>query len=248
MNKIFQKLARKIFSKGALAVTFAVFAGCTVSGPFGTFSSLSILDRAMLWAPMVFFALVIGGLCCETVWRWTSQRDPVLRGITTALCFTVAYTPVVYLCAAFANSAEVKMQATPLEVVTFIFAFALILTLYIIFASGKAQAEPQPLPRLYARLPKIGSERISRMTVRDHYVHVCMDNGDEHRILMRFADAVNEMDGVPGFCTHRSHWVARNAAVRATRKGSKEILVLQCGDEVPVSKTYRQNVVAAGLL
>lgn len=140
------------------------------------------------------------------------------------------------------------MQSTPVEVSLFIFGFALILSIYIIFADARRQQNPALLPRLYSRLPEVGPERITRLTVKDHYVHVCLDNGIEHRLLMRFADAVNEMDGAPGFCTHRSHWVSKCAAVRAERRGHKEILVLDCGLEVPVSKTYRNNLVAAGFL
>ena len=75
-----------------------------------------------------------------------------------------------------------------------------------------------------------------------------LSDGDAHRLLMRFKDAVREMDDADGFCVHRSHWVAREAVQSAIKDGQKEFVILTTGDRIPVSKTYRENVVLAGFL
>ena len=104
------------------------------------------------------------------------------------------------------------------------------------------------LPRLYSRLPQIGKARISRISVDDHYTVVYLDDGTSVRLLLRFADSVKEMDETEGFLTHRSHWVAAGYIESAVREGAKEFLVMNCGEKVPVSKTYRANAVHTGLL
>ena len=202
----------------------------------------------MFWGPLVFAALVVGGLGCETIWRWTSRRDPAIRSIITSIAFAICYTPILICVVETGILGETQTRYTALEIFLLVFAFGLILSAYIVYADLARRSRARPLPKLYSRLPDIGTARIERMTVKDHYVHVFLDDGQVHRLLMRFSDAVNEMDGVPGFCTHRSHWVTQKAAQKALRRGGKEYVVLTCGLEVPVSKTYRNNVVAAGLL
>ena len=61
------------------------------------------------------------------------------------------------------------------------------------------------LPRIYARLQDIGGARVARLSVSDHYTNVYLSDGRTQRLLMRFVDAVREMDDTPGFCTYRSH-------------------------------------------
>ena len=67
-------------------------------------------------------------------------------------------------------------------------------------------------------------------------------------IRLRFGDAIEEMDPVDGFCTHRSHWVARQAVSGAERERGKIFLRLENGDRVPVSRTYMPDLEEAGLL
>ncbi|WP_353343006.1 LytTR family DNA-binding domain-containing protein [Litorivita sp. NS0012-18] len=107
---------------------------------------------------------------------------------------------------------------------------------------------PSALPRLAERLPKgedLGG--ILRLTVKDHFVDVVGRSGRE-RLRMRFADAIKEMEPVEGYCIHRSHWVAAGAIDSVRREGGKVYLCLTNGDEVPVSRKYRPDLEAAGVL
>jgi hypothetical protein len=116
------------------------------------------------------------------------------------------------------------------------------------------QAEPVAVdmaragrPRLYARC---GDEagRIMRLTVDDHYVIAVFETGQQYRLLMRFADAVREMEGQDGFCTHRSHWVSAHAVLRAYRVRDRDLVELVDGTTLPVSRTYRDVLVSRGFL
>jgi DNA-binding LytR/AlgR family response regulator len=103
-------------------------------------------------------------------------------------------------------------------------------------------------PRLFARLGCVEGRRVLRLTVDDHYVIVGFADGGEQRLLMRFADAVREMEGQDGFLTHRSHWVSADSVVRAWRSGGRDIVELVDGSTVPVSRTYRATLESRGLL
>ncbi|MCM2560602.1 LytTR family transcriptional regulator [Lutimaribacter sp. EGI FJ00015] len=110
-----------------------------------------------------------------------------------------------------------------------------------------AQLEEPPRPRLYRRLEGQDIGEVLHLTASGHFVTVTGDRAT-HKIRMRFADAVNEMDPVDGLCTHRSHWVARAAVSDHRRASGKLFIVLKNGMEVPVSRTYRPGLEKAGLI
>ena len=70
--------------------------------------------------------------------------------------------------------------------------------------------------------------------MQDHYVEVHTAAGSE-LLLLRFRDALREVEGVDGLQVHRSHWVARNAVARVERRrgGGRVALRLVNGSKVP---------------
>lgn len=107
---------------------------------------------------------------------------------------------------------------------------------------------PQPVERsrMHRRLAEMGvhGTEVFSMSMQDHYVEVFTDAGSQ-LVLMRLTDAILELDGVPGLRVHRSHWVA-NAQMKDLRKsGNRWFLDLHNGGELPVSKTYLDEVQAA---
>ena len=79
----------------------------------------------------------------------------------------------------------------------------------------------------------------------DHYVKVYTDKGT-HLVLMRFKDAMQALESFPGIQTHRSWWVAHEAVVKVNKEQRKLNLVLQNELTVPVSRTFSEQVKAAG--
>ncbi|ESP91981.1 MULTISPECIES: LytTR family DNA-binding domain-containing protein [Pseudoalteromonas] len=75
----------------------------------------------------------------------------------------------------------------------------------------------------------------------DHYLKVITDKG-EHLLLMRFKDALLQLHEFPGFQTHRSWWVAKEAVDSTKKDGRKLVLILSNGLEVPVSQTFMHNI------
>ncbi|MEY8839506.1 LytTR family DNA-binding domain-containing protein [Cribrihabitans sp. XS_ASV171] len=102
-------------------------------------------------------------------------------------------------------------------------------------------------PRLERRLPNEFSGDVLRLTVEDHSVCVVTTEGN-HVIRMRFTDAIDEMEPMRGYCTHRSHWVAETAIESVERQSGRISLRLINGDVVPVSRKYRPALEEAGIV
>lgn len=95
--------------------------------------------------------------------------------------------------------------------------------------------------RFLARLPPRLGNRLLHLRMRDHYVEAHTELGSE-LVLMRFSDALKELDGLEGMRVHRSHWVATDAVSRVVHEGGRTFLELQNGERVPVSRPYRSAI------
>jgi DNA-binding LytR/AlgR family response regulator len=80
----------------------------------------------------------------------------------------------------------------------------------------------------------VGSDLLA-ISAEDHYVRVHAAAGSQ-LLLMRFADAVAEVEDLPGVRAHRSWWVARDAIVGAIPNGRQMKLQLANGLAVPVAR------------
>ena len=105
--------------------------------------------------------------------------------------------------------------------------------------------EPAPLgpprPKFLARVPARLGEQVLALEAEDHYVRVHTPLGST-LILMRFADAIAEMDGADGLKTHRSWWVAKAAVRDFVSRGRRMDLVLEGGLTAPVTREAASQV------
>lgn len=96
--------------------------------------------------------------------------------------------------------------------------------------------EHPALCRLAARLPPADRGRICCLSMEDHYVRVHTEAGSQ-LLLMRFSDAIAELDGLPGLRVHRSWWIAEGVADALDRSG--RTAAFRVGHiTVPVSRPY----------
>ena len=100
-----------------------------------------------------------------------------------------------------------------------------------------AVAGPGPQVPFLSRLPARLGRDLLHLHMQDHYVEAHTGKGST-LVLMRFRDALREVDGIDGMQVHRSHWVAATAVVRMVRRGGRVFLKLTNGAEVPVSRTF----------
>jgi DNA-binding LytR/AlgR family response regulator len=97
-------------------------------------------------------------------------------------------------------------------------------------------------PNFLERLPlKLRGAEVWAVEAEDHYLRLHTSKGQD-LILLRLADAIDELAGIEGAQVHRSWWVARDAIADARRGDGRATLVLKDGSEVPVSRTYARII------
>ncbi len=247
MKEFFVAVWNSSFRPYHIIVAFFVLVGFIFSGPFGTFGVMSIPERTIYWAPHIFIALIAGGFTYEVIHRLLPPASRIVRGFLCVSLFTAIYTPIDFTISHMALFGRPALVITFWNLVLIDLIWTSIVVALIIISTQNWNSDPKiERPRLYARLPEGTVSEIAHITVSDHYTVINLSDQTELRILMRFADAVKEMDDTRGFCIHRSHWVAAKQIQTAKRVGNREFVELSYGKEVPVSKTYRENLVAAG--
>ena len=96
-------------------------------------------------------------------------------------------------------------------------------------------------PALLRRLPPDLGTDLVRVSACDHYVQVQTRAGAT-LILLRLADALDELAGVPGMQIHRSHWVAHGAMAAVVVEQRRPLLVLDDGQRLPISRSRLSHV------
>ena len=112
--------------------------------------------------------------------------------------------------------------------------------------AGEGEAATPAAP-LLARLPEPKRGALRHLRMQDHYVEVHTERGME-MVLLRFRDALREVEGAEGMQVHRSHWVARAAVAGVERHGGRVSLRLVDGARVPVSRSFVPALRAHGWL
>ena len=251
----------------ALVALVALFA---FIGPFGTYDSLGVSDRIGYWAVAMGGNWLVCGSIMTLALVAAGGRSLRRRVLVTAAAAPVAAAPgtgVVFAAEAlfrpgYAEPVGVPMIYLSVAVLMLVIGLAVVAVMEArrgqadrsvagpaseeVGESG-ARAGPAPGARFLDRLPeKLGRDLVYLKTA-DHYVEAFTTAGST-LVLMRFADAVAELDGVGGLRVHRSYWVARRHVVCADRSHGRTTLRLTGGHEVPVSRTYMATVRGAGLL
>lgn len=241
-------------------------------GPFGTWASLTIFDRLVFWATTVG----ANWLVAHVVFRVTIQsfaarnRSPWIALVLAALATALPGTGTVWLVVA------IYLGYQPSDMLGIIDLYAKVFVLHFVIGSlvyqlieksvrsrevaREANAlepsplgertgdEPAPAPEanLLTRLPAHSRAELLHLRMQDHYVEVHTAAGSE-LLLLRFRDALREVEQVNGLQVHRSHWVARNAiAGIERRRGGRIILRLVNGNRVPVSRSFAPALKAHG--
>lgn len=246
---------------GASQLTYAIwFFGsfaATVGAPFGTHDIGSFWTRWAYWAVVV----VASGLCATLLRRGTRRLfdsdGTIWADVALVVLMTMIFSPFLWLFTQVALSATQPTLPTILDMAKYVSVVSLVVCAVRRLTLGPetdrrpnigtANAPLAQEPRLVRRLPSSFDGVILRLNVCDHHVKVVTTEG-EFSIRLRFGDAVEEMDPVDGFCTHRSHWVAKQAVAGCERENSKTYVRLINGDRVPVSRTYQSELEAEGVL
>ncbi len=238
-------------------VTVAVVTLIVAStGPFGTTETQSFIERFIYWALVLSTAMPFGFASKLIILRLRPNLPGPLHAFCTASFFTAFYAPILWwLCALVSAGRSLEtlsfalMAAGLWMLAQCVSPARLVLDMDPMRPSAPVEAVPEvPQPRLARRVELAPGARIVRLTAEGHFVDIHSDDGQVQRIRLRFADAVDEMEGVLGYCVHRSHWVAVEAIASRERESGRDFVRLQDGSRVPVGRKYKPQLVEEGVL
>ncbi len=251
MASFFNDLISLLKSPSPVLAWLGLSALVSYSGPFGTYENLSLFERILFWSVVVAIA-IISGLVVQVLQQRTARapRNPTALLGTSILFGIFLAIPL----AQFTKSVFAALGAMPPPVHAIAFVVA---TVALGTAALRVRRDVPALvvddpvtdqmPRLFDRLEPDQRGVLIRLEVFDHYVCVVTDRGVS-KLLMRFSDAISELDGVDGLRVHRSHWVARSAVKGSETDNGRLFLVTQDDENVPVSRSFRDAVAKAGLI
>jgi len=237
-----------------------------VIGPFGSYDRMPIGTRIVYflvigilnWLQVIFLAAWFGRF--ERIGRWPVAARMVLVGLICA----VPSTYQVILALQWIAHYRIPFSAAP-----YLYPENALLTTSLAVVFGqfvelrrheKADAErarvaelpAAPAPDVsptdfFRRIPPALGHDLLALEMEDHYLRIHTAVGSD-LILLRLRDAMAELGPARGRQVHRSWWVAEGAASGTEKAAGRTLLVLRNGLQVPVSKSFRDQVKEAGWL
>ena len=214
--------------------------------PFGTYDTIGPLSRMGYWTLTMGANWLVGGSVMMLTLRATrtaSRPGRILAMAGAALVAAIPGTGVVFTAEALFRPGYPGGSAIGSLVVA-VLAGRRILPKTDDVTGGETGASRTA--RFLDRLPRELGRDLICLKMADHYVEVFTTDGST-LILMRFADAVAELEGADGLRVHRSYWVVRDHVTGAARRNGRTTLLLTGGHEAPVSRGYLADARAAGL-
>ncbi len=229
-------------------------------GPFGTYDTLSFIQRLLYWTIMIFSGGILFWAIIYLInyFALFSALSNLKRHFIIILLFSFPETFIVYLI-------NFIFRQTYLSSYDWIIIWVGVFTItfgitYIIFFSNLAQLNPEAdeekkaenpdktneifddkIEKFFKKIPKkLGRELIS-LSSHDHYVEVKTNIGGT-MIYIRFSEAISLLEKYPGMRIHRSHWVSFNAIADMKLKGRKKYVTLSDGRTLPVSDGYKEKL------
>ena len=253
--------ARSFARQGAvLACLIGLFA---FIGPFGTYDSIGLAGRFGYWT----LALGANWLVCGSVVMLTLRLTDAAPGPARLLAVAGAALVAAIPGTGVVHTAEILFRpdyegdnalgTIYLGVAVLMLAISLLVVAIMprnrpapaadeALQADEPPARP-PASRFLDRLPPPLGRDLVYLRMADHYVEAFTTVGST-LVLMRFADAVAELEDADGLRVHRSYWVARGHVTGAVRRNGRTILSLTGGHEAPVSRGYLAAVREAGLV
>ena len=242
--------ARPLYANWSVPVAASFLMG--VTGPFGSYEALELIPRLLFWSAVCwfYFALLLSG--APVIERRAQRFSTPVQRIILVLIMTTIGAPFVYQFAHIAYQNQVHSFEGLWR--CWWQSFGIIVAVTTVdallmdedFPADDLQGGRAVRPRLLDRIDCDPETCVISISADNHHVVVQLTDGASVRILMRFADAVTEMDTIEGFPIHRSHWVAKRHVVTGFRKGGKDYVELIMGPPLPVGPTYKRALTGQG--
>lgn len=240
-------------------------------GPYGTWVTLELQWRVLFWAGILIAALtVVGGAALFT--RYALPRRPYLGLVLQGGLSALILGPMIWSLCCLLPHADADLVPPPQKIALAVFAVWLCVVLLRglprgapllvvapspLFGTAPPPAQMPTPPPVQAPMEIIRPaflERsdlhlpgsVMRVSADDHYLVIQTTQGSG-RMIMRFRDALPDLEDFPGFRIHRSHWVAAPAILRVRAEGRRHVMDLIDGTVLPVSQSHLAALQAAGL-
>ncbi len=231
-----------------LLVAGAVGLFLSFVGAFGSYGVPFYL-RAPYMVAISWIGALIGTFCFRLATRFAWTRGHrYLQGVVGGLMMTLPMGLIVWGATyALPNDGAplavlpgyITVSAVVCQVMTL---FAVMMNRNANLIATAAQSSDKGPPKFLDRVPlKLRGAEVWAVEAEDHYLRLHTSKGQD-LILLRLADAIDELDGIEGAQVHRSWWVARDAITDAKRGDGRATLTLKDGCEVPVSRTYAKII------
>lgn len=274
MREWFDNPAKKEALRSLAGAAFAA-ALMTALGPFGTYDAMETPARALYWFTVIGLIWLQSDLVTRFLERALAGRLPrpnlTIPAIAALIVALPATAVVIVVTQLMMPGVQISLGQTLWQVFVVILVFSLAFN-NLGGATSEAAAEgealeaerrmeearlrqearavsrddaPAPDTRFRRRFPAGLTGRLLCLEMEDHYLRIHTDKGSDI-ILMRMSDAEEELSEIEGLRVHRSWWVAREAVTGVRRDGTRLLLQLENGLEVPVGKTYRGALRDAG--
>lgn len=226
-------------------------------GPFGMYLTMPVEERLAFWLLVCGASLVVSIGVQEAV-ATILPRYSAAADFAGWVLFTLLFTPVVSgIVHMFVREAYGEMR--PAFALLFFFVASIAAAVVIlrgIIARVVGLTQDNRLRGVLSgssgetflrRLEAEEDPELILLSSKDHHLDVHTRQGSAV-LRMRLSDAVMELEGYDGVQVHRSHWVARQAVQGCEVRGNRMFLLLEQGHVVPVSRGFRAEVEARGLL
>ena len=230
-----------------LAILTAVILVFAWLGPFGTGARLSILELVLYWSLAIGLNWALGLLIIPlSLFLMRPLEKPELMGLLLgALVAALPGTGVIFLL-------ELWFSEPPSLASELAYLYATVAIIHVLLGYlareliGRSNSQVPTATAgaisggtaFLSRLSPALGENLLHLRMRDHYVEAHTDKGSE-LVLMRFSDALKEVQGLDGARVHRSHWVASRGVRRVHRDKGRTFVELSNGEQVPVSRSYK---------
>lgn len=244
MRLMLGELVRRILPPRVVASWFLVTVVMTATGPFATYQQFGTLGRFGYWALVLGVAVLFCALAFHAAWRLCAAHPFWLRLLLASALFTAVFLPIQWVIMLVLRGPVMGLERLTLVVAAAPLTVGMVKYIWL-DADAPRPCESARPPRILDRVEPEKRGTLLRVSADDHYVELLTDRG-KSQILMRFSDAICELDGVEGMQVHRSHWIARDAVRGSHRRNGKLFLMLVDGSEVPVSRGFQQAVADRG--
>ncbi len=226
-------------------------------GPFSTYSALGFGERLFYWGGLIGVSMISGYSVRAVILRRVGN-DGVRTDLYGAIAQSLLLGPLIWVFNYSVLGFDVAGVVWFVEHILVVFGVCIAVCLlrqYLRSFRAVEGAEPARVaessapspdaPAFLRRLDGQLSGDLVRVSANDHYLEVETHSG-VGRVLMRFRDALEELQEAQGFQIHRSHWVAQHALQEVRQDGRRHVAVLACGQELPVSRAYLDDLRRAG--